>query len=412
MLPTTKTGRVCLAIALLAPLTQMLLLSLPPSTMAMPEHTSMLSLHLLMELFAVVIAALIATVSWHTFGERADQRMPLLIGGFVVVAVCDIVHALTYAGMPPLLGPTGTPRAIFFWLMGRSVEALILALLALGWLSGLSRAASLLLGLLLSAGLLAWGSTGMQGFPLTFVQGQGVTPFKVGYEWALCLFNLGIALLLWRRWRRHGATRDLLLACSAWVIGIGELSFSTYVRPSDLQNIVGHGYKLVGYALLYAATYLSGLRAPFEALRRAEQDASNKELRLRALADNLPGTIVYQLLRERDGSTRFTHLSAAVETLIGVSPAAALADASVLYGRIHPADQAKVRMAEQESAARLQRFDVTVRMRRSDGAERWMQMVSAPRRLPDHRICWDGVQTDVTERVLSEQALPGQGGER
>ncbi|MEH0166792.1 MASE3 domain-containing protein [Paucibacter sp. JuS9] len=407
-LPTTATGRLCLFIAVSALLTQGLLLSLPPAPMHLPAHTSMLSLHLLLEMFAFVIAALIATVSWHTFGSQTDRHLPLLIGGFVVVGICDVVHALTYDGMPALLGSTSTSRAIFFWLMGRTVEALTLAMIALGWMSRLSRNGSLLAGLLLALALVTWGSSGMAGFPTTFVPGQGVTPFKIGYEWALCLLNLGIAGMLWRRWRSDGEQRFLLLACSAWVIGIGELSFSNYVRPSDLQNIVGHGYKLVGYALLYWATYIGSLRAPFEALQQAEQRSHDNEQRMRAVADNLPDTVVYQLVRERDGSTRFTHVSAAIERVTGVTAAAALADPAALYGRIHPADQIMVRAAEQESAARLQRFDVTVRMRRTDGVERWMHLASMPRWLVGDRMCWDGVQTDVTDSRMAMLQLREQ----
>lgn len=407
-LPTTVTGRFCLSIAVVALLTQGVLLAMPPAPMGLPAHTSMLSVHLLLEMFAFVIAALIATVTWHTFGNGRDRQLPLLIGGFVVVGLCDVVHALTYDGMPALLGQTSTARAIFFWLMGRSVEALTLGMIALGWMSRLSRNGSLLAGLGLALTLVAWGSTGMAGFPVTFVPGQGVTPFKVGYEWGLCALNLGIAALLWRRWRREGESRYLLLACSAWVIGIGELSFSNYVRPSDLQNIVGHGYKLVGYALLYWATYIGSLRAPFEALQQAEQQSNDNEQRLRALADNLPDTAVYQLVRERDGSTRFTHVSAAIERVTGVSAAAALADPAALYGRIHPADQLLVRAAEQESAARLQPFDVTIRMRRTDGLERWMHLMSMPRWLPGERMCWDGVQTDVTDSRMAMLQLREQ----
>jgi|GEM_PF-1837647 len=397
MRASSPTAKLCLGISLFAVLTQGLLLALPPTALSMPAHNSMLSLHLLLELFAFGIAALIATVSWHTFSGQDDRQLPLLIGGFVVVGVCDVVHALTYDGMPPLLGDASTPRAIFFWLMGRSFEALTLALIAFGRTPRLSRNASLLLGLGLAAALVAWGSWGLPWFPVTFVPGEGVTRFKIGYEWALCLVNIGIAARLWLRARASGLSRYLLLACSAWVIGIGELSFSNYVRPSDLQNIVGHGYKIVGYALLYWATYLTSLRAPFDALRRAERHASDNEQRLRALGDNLPDTIVYQLRREPDGSRRFTHVSGAIEKLMGVPPAAALADAGALYGRVHPEDQAALLAAEQLSFAKLSLFDVTVRMHRTDGVERWMRQVSAPRRLPDGATCWDGVQTDITE---------------
>lgn len=392
-----RTARLCLLIGVLAMMGQGLLLSLPAAAMPMPGHTSMVMLHLLLELFAVVVAALIATVSWHTFSDRSDRHLPLLIGGFLVIGACDLLHALTYEGMPPLLGEANTPRAIFFWLMGRSVEVLLLALIAVGRVPRLSRGGALLLGLLIALALVAWGSWGLEWFPATFEPGQGVTDFKAGYELVLCAANLLVAWRLWRRGRASGQASLLLLATSAWVMGIGALAFTSYQQPSDLQNIGGHAYKIAAYLLLYWATYLASLRAPFEAAQAAERRASESEQRLRALSDNLPDTIIYQIAQERDGSMRFLHISQALERVLGVSPEAALRDPTLLYSRIHPEDQGAMRDAERASMIGMSVFDVTVRMHRSDGGERWMRMISAPRRLDDGRICWDGVQTDITE---------------
>lgn len=76
----------CKLSALFALLAQALMLVLPPSTLVLPAHTSMLSVHLLLELFAIITAALIATVTWHTFDSERDQSRAVLIGGFLLVA--------------------------------------------------------------------------------------------------------------------------------------------------------------------------------------------------------------------------------------------------------------------------------------------------------------------------------------
>ena len=44
-------------------------------------------------------------------------------------------------------------------------------------------------------------------------------------------------------------------------------------------------------------------------------------------------------------------------------------------------------------------------MRRPDGQVRWMRLHSRPRRMPDGRVVWDGVQSDVTARKQAEAAL-------
>ncbi len=397
-----RTAARCLAGCAAAALAQAAMLALPPFPAAMPRHTSMLSVHLLLELFAIVIALLIVTVSWHTFSLRAHRPGHLLIAGFIVVATCDLVHALTYDGMPPLLGDSSTVRAIFFWLMGRSVEAATLGLIALGWAPRMSRSGALAAGLAGSA-LLVWiGSSRLELFPVTFVKGSGVTPFKAVYEVGLCGLNALVALALWRRAKAGGQSRYLLLATSAWVIGVGELSFTSYVAPSDFQNIFGHAYKIVAYALLYWATFIGSLRAPFEALKVSEHRASEGEQRIRSLSDNLPNCVVYQVVREADGSMRFLHVSEAVERLTGIPVSEVLEDPSSLYRATLADDRAAVAAAERRSAETMQVFDIEVRQRHRDGRVRWMRLVSAPRRLADGRICWDGVQTDITERRSAE----------
>lgn len=394
----------CKLIALFALLAQALMLALPPSTLVLPAHTSMLSVHLLLELFAIITAALIATVTWHTFDNERDQSRAVLIGGFLLVGCCDIVHAITYEGMAPFLGEASTPRAIFFWLMGRSAEVLTLGMIAWRLLPGLTRNSSLFLGLLASLAIVAWGSWALDWFPNTFVPGQGVTVFKTSYEWALCALNLLIAWRLWQLARRGGRDEHVMLATSAFVIGVGELSFTHYLHPSDFQNLFGHAYKIAGYGLLYWSTYQSSLRAPFDTARAAEQRAQDSERRIRSISNNLPEVLVYQKVRDADGREYFSHVSDTVEHLIGLSAGDILARPELLTDRLNPEDQALLRAAQDRSAQTLDVYDLTLRLRHADGRVRWMRLAGAPRRLPDGSTCWDSIATDITDsRAASEQ---------
>ena len=131
----------------------------------------------------------------------------------------------------------------------------------------------------------------------------------------------------------------------------------------------------------------------------------DSEERLRLLGDNLPDSAVYQYAHELDGSVRFLYVSAGIERLNGVQTEEVLADAGVLHRQIPPTYFERLVEAEARSLRELSDFDMEIPMRRPDGALRWMRVHSRPRRLPDGRTLWDGVQTDITVRRAAETAL-------
>jgi PAS domain S-box-containing protein len=140
--------------------------------------------------------------------------------------------------------------------------------------------------------------------------------------------------------------------------------------------------------------------------RIAEAAVRENEARLRALTDNLPGGMVYQVSTGHDGSERrFLFVSQSCEKLTGHPAEAVLADASVAYGMIEPEDAAAIVAAEEEAIAKDQSFDVQCRFRRADGAMRWARIISAPRAAPDGTTIWDGIMIDVTDQKRAEAML-------
>jgi PAS domain S-box-containing protein len=139
--------------------------------------------------------------------------------------------------------------------------------------------------------------------------------------------------------------------------------------------------------------------------RAAERASREGHERLRALGDNLPNGMVYQVLRDFDGQMRFAYVSAGCEALNGVLAEDVLRDASTLYRLVVEEDRDRLAEAELVSARDMSLFNLDARFRRPDGEIRWMHLASSPRRLPDGRVLWDGIEVDITERRRSEDVL-------
>ncbi|HEX8379703.1 MAG TPA: PAS domain S-box protein [Allosphingosinicella sp.] len=141
--------------------------------------------------------------------------------------------------------------------------------------------------------------------------------------------------------------------------------------------------------------------------RTAEAAVRENEARLRALTDNLPGGMVYQVSTGLDGSERrFLFVSQSCEKLTGYPAEAILADPSVAYGMMEEAEDLAMMAAAEEAAIAEQRpFDIQCRFRRADGVLRWARIISGPRRLADGTTVWDGIMIDVTDQKKAETLL-------
>jgi PAS domain S-box-containing protein len=138
----------------------------------------------------------------------------------------------------------------------------------------------------------------------------------------------------------------------------------------------------------------------------AERQLLESEARLRALTDNLPGGMVYQISTGADGSERqFLFVSQSHEQLTGIPASDVLQDPSIAYELIHPNDRLRVAEAEQAAIRSRKPLDVQVRFRRVDGEERWCRILSAPREQDDDSLIWDGIQIDTTDQHTAEAAL-------
>lgn len=126
---------------------------------------------------------------------------------------------------------------------------------------------------------------------------------------------------------------------------------------------------------------------------------------LHTISNNLPGIMIYQLVRDPDGSMRFTYLSESVEKLTGKTPGQVIHDPRILYNLIDQDDRLKFKKAKEISYQRMSLLDVVVRAHNNSGNTRWLHIRSLPRKLNDGKVAWDGVYMDITETMEKEKQI-------
>jgi len=228
-----------------------------------------LPLHTSLEFVAISVSAMVFGLGWNLRQQTGNASRVILALAFLAVAAIDLVHTLSYMGMPDFVTPSGPEKAINFWLAGRFIAALGLG----GLVFPLDRqwpaaacAAALAAAVAIIA-LVCWaGLYHADLLPRTFIVGQGLTATKVGAEYLLMALYGLTAVLLSRRGEEAWSASRLWLAAGAWTLALAESFFTLYATVTDLFNLLGHVYKAAAYLMVYRALFVEGVRAPFRAL--------------------------------------------------------------------------------------------------------------------------------------------------
>lgn len=136
----------------------------------------------------------------------------------------------------------------------------------------------------------------------------------------------------------------------------------------------------------------------------AQRELGESEARLRALANNLPYGMVFQITAGPNGENRrFTFVSNQCAELNGVSAEQAMKDPATLYNRILPEYRDAFANAERAAADAGANFMFEAPMADAGAGVRWFRIASAPRPASNGEIVWDGVQIDISDVKAAEE---------
>ena len=221
---------------------------------------SYLLFHSLAEIFGVAIASAVFMISWSSRAYPEAKPFVLLGIGYLFVSMLDVLHTLSYEGMSVL--PATQDQATKLWIAARALQAIVtIAFALLAYLrrsipSGVAFTGVAVLAAFAILSIFAW-----RVFPLCFVEGMGVTPFKKAAEYGICVVLAG-AMLLVARTRQTISEQEKWLLVAAFGLNIvSELVFTLYVSAFGYQNLIGHLLKIGSFSLAYQALFATKIRS-------------------------------------------------------------------------------------------------------------------------------------------------------
>jgi PAS domain S-box-containing protein len=256
--------------------------------------------HAAAELFSVIIAVVIFVIAWNA-RQILDSHFYLFIGiASLFVGIIDLLHLLAYQGMGVFAG-MGPDIPTQLWVAGRYLQSF--SLLAAPIFLRRSFRTDLVLALFAAVtAVLVFSIFVWKTFPACYVDGAGLTAFKIGSEYVVSLILAGAMVHLVRsRAEIDGGVLRLLLASIGATI-VAELLFSVYIGLSGRAMVAGHISKILSFYLLYRAMIETALVRPQLVLyhkMKASEEALREERNVLQNYLDIAGVIIVALKRDQ-----------------------------------------------------------------------------------------------------------------
>ncbi|MFV2061490.1 MAG: EAL domain-containing protein [Gammaproteobacteria bacterium] len=227
--------------------------------------SNFLLFHTLVELFAIVVAIILSVVAWHTYSFSKNHFLMFLGTGYFWVAILDLMHTLSFPELN-LVSEVTINTTTQFWISARYSEAILLLISPFF----LTRSVKSLyvtsffgLGCLVSFVLIVTNN-----FPETFIEGKGLTTFKLTSEYIIIsLLIIAILNLISKRRELDSRTCSLIVLSIVFTIS-SEIFFTLYKNMAAVEIVAGHISKLFSFWFIFIAVVRSTLTEPYKIMAR------------------------------------------------------------------------------------------------------------------------------------------------
>lgn len=226
--------------------------------------------HGIVEIAGIAVLFSIFIIIWNTRRVVPDAFFLIIGISFLFIGGIDLVHTLTFRGMTIIPGDS-TNISTQLWIAARYFQSItfIIATFFIGRSLTTDRNHDVLIILtacttaciIIFASIFVWPV-----FPSVFVEGSGLTQFKIISEYLISLILAATIIILYRK-RKHfdPVVWQLLIAAQAFLI-LGELAFTCYVNVYGFMNLLGHLFRFLSVYFFYRAFVVTSLVRPYDLL--------------------------------------------------------------------------------------------------------------------------------------------------
>jgi len=230
------------------------------------SHYNYLMFHVVAELFSITVAWSVFLLVWNVRRYMDNDALAFLGIAYLYVGILDMLHTLAYKGMNIFALSDSANTATQLWISGRVMEAVSLfcfpLLLGRRFRQQPFMCLFFSVTVLLILSIFAWDV-----FPVCYVEGFGLTGFKIGSEIAVCLLLIG-GIYLMRGTKELDVNIYYLVTTAMAMTIAAEVFFSLYTDVYGITNLIGHFFKIISFFLIYLSLIRSGLTRPYAVLFR------------------------------------------------------------------------------------------------------------------------------------------------
>ena len=214
-------------------------------------------------------------MAYFTYNQTRDLRSIFIGSIFLTVGILDALHTLSYKGMPAFfIENYEANRATTLWIISRLIASsgsLAIAFMPQGARVSTKRRLFLIIPVLFSIIVFFITTYYPQIIPPMFVEGSGLTRFKILMEY-LVVFLFFMAFLKIFHEYKETKNRILIYICIFLAMSIfSELAFVLYLSVYDIYNYLGHIYKFVASFFIFKAIFIKDVQQPYHKLYKAKQ---------------------------------------------------------------------------------------------------------------------------------------------
>jgi len=233
---------------------------------------SYLLFHTLIELTTISIGFTLLILTWNARRFLENGFFNFLGIAYAFISLIDLVHALSYKGMNIFPGH-GSDLASQLWISARGLQAATLCV-APFFADRRANYRVVFLGYAAaSAGVAALIYSG--NFPACYIEGDGLTAFKIVSEYVITAVLFIACALLWLKRSCFNEAVFFILVASIVCTAFSEISFTFYLSVYGAANMLGHYLKLAAFYLVYRAILVTAIKEPFDLTFRELYQAKN-----------------------------------------------------------------------------------------------------------------------------------------
>jgi len=225
--------------------------------------------HIIAELFCIIIAITISIISINTYKTNKNQYLIFLGIAYGFIACFDLLHTLTYKGMN-ILVIEGSNVPTQLWIIARYMES-ISFLIAGVYLSKTIKFRNVILIYFISSVFLILSVFVWNVFPDSFIDGIGLTSFKIVSEYIICSILLASMILIHRNKNLFNKRTYNYIIASIFATIASGLFFTVYIDVYGILNVIGHILKVISFYLVYRSIVEVGIKIPYQELYQSEE---------------------------------------------------------------------------------------------------------------------------------------------